>query len=191
MSSMRQPETVVETPVQQKKYDHEYAGDIDKNEDETAGKNFDDATNELATKDDAEITFGDNLKKGDTAGYKKAVSDLGKSYGALLDANNDGKVTVQEYMNHELNGSTDSDMVKAAKIASSKIDLNNDGYIDSKELAATVAFMDSNSEGKVDGKIDADSYKKTSINLADGTETSTKTKINKMYEWLFPSKSEE
>ena len=139
-------------------------------------------------------------EKADGDKYRTAVSELGKSYLANMDkisGNGDGKVTLEEFTKHQMaelgENATDEQKANAkqrAQFAFSKIDQNGDGYADWKELAATFATYDQDSEGKMDGIITSEEYSKinTDIRQKAGIEFNKGLRTN--YQTLFGKKTE-
>lgn len=190
---------------QLQKTNAEYAGDIDKNQDTSSGKAFDNATNEMSTNENAkEFTIIDeytdpNNKEKCAEEYKTALSNLAKSYAADIDneGNSDRKVTVDEFVNYELkkldSNATEQHKAQAKQMALNafnKIDQNGDGLADWKELAAALATFDTSTDstnGKAtkDGTISAKDFSKWSTLLGQqGTNTFDKT-VRNSYKQLF------
>lgn len=188
---------------------NEYAGDIDKNQSTELGKAFDKAASKMTDKKGNavegkkfEILKGgvQGTEKADGDKYRTAVSELGKSYLANMDkisGNGDGKVTLEEFTKHQMaelgENATDEQKANAkqrAQFAFSKIDQNGDGYADWKELAATFATYDQDSEGKMDGIITSEEYSKinTDIRQKAGIEFNKGLRTN--YQTLFGKKTE-
>lgn len=164
------------------KMDNEFAGKIDADQDTTLGKAFDDATNS-----GKEYKITDNLNN-DRAKYKEALSNLGKSYGALLDEDKDGSVSLSEYIAKEtkgLSGAQKTEMTQAATTAFNKLDLNKDGKLDWKELSSAIATFDVNSKNQQDGKLDKVDCERWSINLIDSESNIFDKAAQQNYKQLF------
>ena len=188
---------------QLQKTNAEYAGDFDKNQETESGKAFDIATNEMINEEKAKDfdiinNYTDPTNKQKCAEeYRTAVSNLGKSFGANIDAqgNKDGKVTADEFVNNELSkldaNATEQHKSQAKQMALNafnKIDQNGDGYADWKELAATITTFDtdtSDTETTKDGTINTKDFSKWSTLLGQqGTNAFDKT-VRNSYKQLF------
>lgn len=127
--------------------------------------------------------------KGYTAdNYKQAFSNTGKSYGAVLDTNDDGFVSEEEYINSEIkhvSSDKKDDMKKFAKIAFNKIDINGDGKLDWKELSATLASFDSFEDNKLDGNITNNQFSGMGEYLGTAGENAFDKRVRSMYKKLF------
>lgn len=187
------------TPISNAKY----AGDIDKNQSTKLGKAFDEASTQIVDKDgkpikgkEIEIVKGgvDKTDKG-AAKYKQAVSELGKSFLAEMDqtsGNNDQQLTIDEYVKYEMSHlkSDASDKEKAqaktmAQNAFHNLDINGDGKLDWKELASSMAVLDADSNGKLDGVITSEEYAKNTENLGQANNTTFRQALSKRYQQLF------
>ena len=182
------------------KTDAKYAGDIDKNQSIEQGKKVDEATDKMGDGENTEakiVSLSDptNLDKSEQE-YKTQLSELGKSYGAMIDSQKgntkDGKVTMQEYINHELskldsktNSYQKAEAVHLAQTAFNKIDQNGDGYADWKELAATMATFDSDSQSRLDGSIKAEDFQRWSGLLSNAQSNEFDTMARANYKQLF------
>ena len=134
--------------------------------------------------------------------YKDDVSNLAKSFAAYIESKGnttqDQKLTLEEYINYELSNlpedATDEEKQKtkvAATNAFINMDLNGDDSVDWKEVAATIATLDSDNEGNLDGKIESEQYAQWSTYLASDAQTSKTTRfkqiLQKTYKQLFGS----
>ena len=187
------------------KLNTEYAGDIDKNQSREQGKAFETTSNEMV-KDNKpvegksfKIIDGFNASEDDAAAkYKNAVSELGKSYLAEIDAsagNEDGKLTLDEYIKYELNnlGTNATEQEKAerklkAQVAFNKIDQNGDGKADWKELAAVFATLDAGNNSKKDAEITAEEYAKATEKIALSNDFTFDKAVRNSYKQLFFNK---
>ena len=166
---------------------NEYAGDIDKNQDTSKGKAFDTASDSNFT--EISIASAESSDK-----YKNDLSELGKSYGALIDSNKDGKVSQKEFVDHELS-KLDSNATEAQKQeatylamnAFNKVDTNKDGVVDWKELSSVFATFDTSSTDKnsLDGKIDKKDFDNWSILMKSSSTNDFDTAMQKNYRSLF------
>ncbi len=168
-----------------------YAGDIDKNQSTEKGEKFD-----KATQDGKDVKISNNKSKED---YVNDISDLGKSYGALMDSNNDGKISLDEFTNKEMKSlSSDasaSQKAQAKQMAQNaffKLDQNGDNVVDWKELSAGIATFDTSIDGKeqLDGKLDTNDYSKWSELMTSSQTNEFDKMVQKNYKHLF-GKTEE
>lgn len=133
------------------------AGKVDANQDTTKGKAFSefiDYKNRINEQD--ELIDGSHKlfdKTDDTKEYITQMTDTAKSYAAFIDqsGNKDGYVTKEEYVAFKTKGITDATKLEQIKTLAEnefdKMNLNNNQYLDWKELGTMMAYMDS-----VDGK---------------------------------------
>ncbi|CCY62716.1 unknown [Clostridium sp. CAG:967] len=185
----------------------EYAGNIEKDQSTEQGKAFDKATDEMVDKEgnvvkDKEFSIIDKYTDPEDKTkckdeYKEAVSNLAKSYAAEIDnsqGNKDGKVTLEEFVKHELSKlpSDASDATKskaklAAQNAYNKIDQNGDGYADWKELAAVMATLDTDTSQQKDkdGTIKSSDYAKWSALMSQNNTNEFDYKVRASYTQLF------
>lgn len=182
-----------------------YAGDIDKNQSTEQGEALHTALNSMSDKEGNAVKgksfdiikggIKSKDKKAGAAEYSSAVSDLGKSYLAYMDkttGNSDGKITLDEFIDFEMQrldkNASDDKKAKAklmAQNAFKKIDQNGDGKADWKELAATIATLDSGTDGKLDAKITSDEFKENTETLFNAQDTSFDKAVRKTYTQLF------
>ncbi len=184
---------------------NQYAGDLDANQDKTLGLTFDAASTTMIGPDGKAVAGkGFNIidkftNPKDAAKsqqeYVNAVSELGKSYGAMIDTesgDSNKKVSLEEFVKHELdslgaNATADekAQVTTNAQIAFKKIDINGDGVADWKELAATMAALDSSENGKNDGTITSQEFLKGATSLYNKTSIDFMNKIKQNYTNLF------
>lgn len=182
-----------------KKQDNEYAGKWSSEQSTEAGKSFDEATQAMVDKD-GKVVEGKNFKITSNATneeqYKKDLSELAKSYAAYMEESGNGTVnqelTLQEFVNHELSklpaDATAAEKQEAQKIAQitfARMDLNQDGKADWKEVAATMATFDTDSKGKVDGNISSNDLKRWTDPMIDTTSSAFSDTVIKNYNRLF------
>lgn len=184
-----------------------YAGDIDSNQEIQTGQDFNSATNAMIDKNgnaienksysilDGYTDPDDKSKCADE--YKSAVSNIGKSYAALIDSrgNKDQKVTADEFVDFEMskfdsNASSEYKEIakQMAKTAFDKIDQNGDGYADWKELASTVATFDTDIEtnsASKDAEITSEQYKNWSELLSEQKQNAFDFTVRNSYKQLF------
>lgn len=182
---------------QSTKTDNEYAGDVDINQSTQKGKEVDNLTDKMGDNNvNAEIAkFSSSDTSQAAAEYRAQLGELGKSYSAMIDSeqgNKDGKVTVDEYVKHEMSklpSDIDANKKQQARLmaqnAFNKIDQNGDGYADWKELASTMATFDLGSDNKMDGTIEAKDYQKWSYLLGQNQSNQFDTQVRKSYKQLF------
>lgn len=161
--------------------DYDYAGDISADQDKKLGKEFDKAS------DKREYKFKGSIKSGDD--YRDAVSELGKSYGAVMDSDKDGSISLGEYVKYEsAKAETDTQkqqLKQRAQIAFKKFDMNGDKKLDWKELASAITTYDTNESGKLEGHITKDKYEKWVDLLASPAANEFDTTIRDSYKKLF------
>lgn len=182
-----------------------YAGDVDKNQSTEKGEALHTALNSMSDKEGNAVKgksfdiikggIKSKDKKAGAAEYKSAVSDLGKSYLAYMDkttGNSDGKITLDEFIDFEMQrldkNATDEQKTKAklmAQNAFKKIDQNGDGKADWKELAATIATLDSGTDGKLDAKITSTEFATNSETMYSAQDTTFDNAVRKTYTQLF------
>ena len=167
------------------KVKNEYAGDIAKDQDTTLGTALDEAMNTA----DGSYKFAGITKDN----YKEVLSNAGKSFGAVLDTNDDGYVSEDEFITSELNDLPDADKTSAtnsAKIAFDKIDINGDKKLDWKELAANFAAFDYCGSDKLDGNITNEQFKNMSRYLQTSGQNYFDNTIRQTYNYLFKKPTE-
>ena len=183
-----------------------YAGDIDKNQETDTGKAFDKATDDMQNNDEKGFDIINKYTNPDdktkcAEEYRNSVSNLAKSYAANIDkssGNSDNKVTSEEFINQELskldpnaNAQVKAQAKQMALNAFNKIDQNGDGYADWKELAATIATFDTNtnvtqkSNRTKDGTINSKDYKNWSTLLSQQGANLFDTTVRNSYIQLF------
>lgn len=186
------------------KTNNQYAGDVSKDQSTEQGKAFDTKAKEMVDKDgnavdkkSFEIVKGGLKKTGErgAAEYKEAVTEIGKSYLAEMDktsGDGNGKVTLDEFIEHQMKAlasdATDAKKATAkqlAQITFNKIDQNGDGKVDYKELAATFAALDADSNGKMDGVITSKEFEKNSQGLHKLGNTKFEQLLRKNYNDIF------
>lgn len=188
---------------QLQKTNTKYAGDLDENQETKTGKAFDNATDQMAENNNSSFNIleaytnpEDKAQCADE--YRSAVSNIAKSYAAEIDnssGNKDRKVTVEEFVKHEMSkltpDATDEKKAEAKAIAQTafdKIDINGDGYADWKELAATVATFDTDTETNnkpKDATITSSQYAKWSLLMSQQNANEFDTTIRNNYSQLF------
>ncbi len=182
------------------KQDNEYAGKWDENQETKTGENFDKGTSAMIDKDGNAVK-GKAIKLSNNeseAQYKSDISNIAKSFAAYIEQNGSGKVdqelTLEEYVNYELSrlpeDATEEEKAtvkEKAQIVFSRMDLNQDKKADWKEIGATIATFDTNSDGKQDGKITSKEMEKWSKNLTDYTKSTFSDALIKNYKKLFGS----
>ena len=153
------------------------ADKIDSNQDKTAGEKLDQNTTQILKDKKGGTTIVSGLTKDDKAGntekYKTQVSELAKSYGASMDTNGDGYVSLDEYIAKE--------NYKGAQIAFNKIDINGDGKLDWKELGSMLSTIDKDSSGTKDGVITYSELDKWQQLMVDETDNTFDKEIRKSY----------
>lgn len=181
-----------------KKQNNEYAGKWDADQSTVNGKTFDEGTAKMVDKDGApvdgkKIILSDNENKEE---YKKDLSGIAKSFAAYMEKNSSGTVdqelTMEEYINYELSrlpsNATEEEkqnIRNGAKIAFSRMDLNQDGKADWKEIAAAMATIDTDSEGKQDGQFNSTDYVNWSKAMIDPKTSTFSDTLTKNYKNLF------
>lgn len=192
------PETTTpSTNTAATKQNNEYAGKWDASQDTTKGQSFETATNGMQDKD-GKVVEGKSFtisSASDAEGYRKDVSELAKSYAAHIDntsGNKDQVLSKEEYIKYELSklpeDATDEqkqNIKLAAHYAFSKMDLNQDGKADWKEIAATMATFDTNEKGKLDGKFDSKDMSKWSEAMTTQSSATFSQTLIKNYKHLF------
>mgnify|MGYP001048962149 CR=1 FL=1 len=183
----------------------EYAGDIDENQETESGRAFNNATNDMSTNKKAKDfniinSYTDpNNNAQCVQEYKAAVTNLAKSYAADIDStgNKDRKVTAEEFVNYELSkldsNATNEDKKRDKQMALNafnKIDQNGDGLADWKELAATIATLDTttdstNEKATQDGTISVKDFSKWSTLLGQQGTNAFDTTVRNSYKQLF------
>ncbi len=191
------------------KASYDFAGAVDKDQDTTKGKALNEATNQMLDDEgkaveDKAFTISEN---NDT--YKDDVKEYGKSFLAEIDnsnGNKDGEISIDEFVNYELNHSlksnADSDekavAMQKAQAAFGKLDQNKDNKIDWKEMSAAVATFDTDKdkeakggEGALDGKITSEDFAHWSTEMTNSaSNTFDKTFMNN-YNFLFGKEKKE
>ena len=116
--------------------------------------------------------------------YKKAFANFGEAYINKLDAefgNGDGSLTEKEFIQTQISDvdSPDEDAVSAARNIFNHADINDDGKVDKKEMAAMFSLFDmaransdnGSKEGQLNGKLyapDIQAYSEILINPNSG-----------------------
>lgn len=157
----------------------EAADKIASDQDKTAGQKLDTDSTKILKDEKGSITIAKGLTGENTESetkYKEQVSELAKSYGASMDTDGDGYVSLEEYKKAENN--------EGAETAFNKIDMNGDGKLDWKELAATLRTLDIDS-GKRDGQISYKELDKWQQLMVNGSDTTFDTAVRKSYQNLF------
>ena len=130
--------------------------------------------------------------------FARVGAEMEKGIKAYIEENGSGTInqelTLEEYVNYELSrlpeDATEEEKAEAkkyAQIAFSRMDLNQDKKADWKEIAATIATFDTDSDGKQDGKITFNEMLKWSQNLSDSTKSSFSDTLIRNYKKLFGS----
>ena len=160
------------TPLAKQK-DWLAADKIDSNQDKTAGEKLDQNTSQILNDKKGSTTIVSGLTANDANGnlekYKTQVSELAKSYGASMDTNGDGYVSLDEYM------------AKEKQIAFNKIDINGDGKLDWKELGAMLSTIDKDSSGNKDGVITYSEISTWQQKMVDAQDNTFDKEIRKSY----------
>lgn len=166
------------------KVNNECASNIDANQNTDLGNALDKAMDT----ENGSYTF-----EGLTASnYKNVFSNAGKSFGAVLDTNDDGFVSEDEFVASEVEDVPTENkeaMRGYAKIAFNKIDINGDGKLDWKELAANFAAYDSYG-AKINGTITNEQFKAMGEKLGTAGQNEADTQIRRAYTTLFSEESE-
>lgn len=131
------------------------AGKVDANQDTSKGQAFSDFLKNRVDENDNLVDGSLKLfdKTDNTNTYIAQMSDTAKSYAALIDqnGNKDGYVTKEEYVAFKTKGITDAAKLQQMKALAEnefdKMNLNNNQFVDWKELGTMMAYMDS-AEGK-------------------------------------------
>lgn len=167
-----------QTPHLGKKTSYQAADRISSNQDKTAGEKLDQNTTQILNDKKGSTTIVSGLTANDADGnlekYKKQISELAKSYGASMDTNGDGYVTLDEFIAKEKG--------EKAKIAFQKMDINGDGKLDWKELAATLSTIDQDTSGKKDGVISYSELKNWGDKMTNTQDSTFDTEVRKSYE---------
>ena len=148
--------------------------------DKAKGKEFDEKLDELGNGDRTDIELD-----GAESDYKEAISTAGKNYIKGTDGNNDGLISEDEFVKHELHGKFKNvdNADDIAKVAFRKIDQNRDGFIDWKEMGAVIATFDAS--GTKDGKITASEFNTQSEQMTKHKDlkfdNAVKDKYNKYF----------
>ena len=203
MQNWKPTTTTTYTPADPSQYtikqNNQAAEKWDANQSTDAGSKFDNATQNISEGQEVKLT--DNTYSGNKAGYTEDLSNLAKSYAAHIENTEgntkDQKITLQEFIRHELSklpaDATEQDKYNAQQLATityNKVDLNQDGQADWKELAALMATYDSDSQGKLDGKFSYNEAEVWANNLCDTTSTVVSQKLQENYKKLFGGDSE-
>ena len=152
---------------------------ISSNQDKTAGQKLDQATSQILKDKKGSVTIAKGIDGEDgEAKYQEQISELGKSYGASMDTNGDGYVSLEEYKAAENNHEN-------AETAFKKMDMNGDGKLDWKELAATLRTLDINTSKKRDGKISYDDLNRWQQSMQAPNSNTFDTAVRKSYQNLF------
>lgn len=173
---------------EQKRYNKvEYdVAELAENEgDEDKGKKLDKKFNEL---NEGEIK---NIQlKAEGEDYATGISNMGKNYVRAMDTNGDGIIKEDEYVafekeNNERLAKID-DAEDYARLAFRKMDLNQDGKVDWKEMGAVMATFDEND----DGKITQSEYTNMANNLTKLKDNTFESKMKASYNTYFKDKDE-
>lgn len=155
------------------------ADKIASDQDKTAGQKLETDSTKILENKKGSITIATGLTgqndESETK-YKEQVSELAKSYGASMDTDGDGYVSLEEYKKSENH--------KNAEVAFNKIDMNGDGKLDWKELAATLRTLDIDSD-KRDGQISYKELDKWQQLMVDDSNTTFDSAVRKSYQNLF------
>lgn len=152
---------------------------ISSDQDKTAGQKLDQATSQILKEKKGSVTIAKGIDGEDReAKYQEQISELGKSYGASMDTNGDGYVSLEEYKAAENNHEN-------AETAFKKMDMNGDGKLDWKELAATLRTLDINTSKKRDGKISYDDLNRWQQSMQAPNSNTFDTAVRKSYQNLF------
>lgn len=152
---------------------------ISSDQDKTAGQKLEQATSQILKDKKGSVTIAKGIDGEDgEAKYQEQISELGKSYGASMDTNGDGYVSLEEYKAAENNHEN-------AETAFKKMDMNGDGKLDWKELAATLRTLDINTSKKRDGKISYDDLNRWQQSMQAPNSNTFDTAVRKSYQNLF------
>lgn len=152
---------------------------IAKDQDKTAGQKLNQATTQILKDQKGSVIIAKGIGGADgETKYKEQVSELGKSYGASMDTDGDGYVSLEEYKAAENNQAD-------AETAFKKMDMNGDGKLDWKELAATLRTLDINSSNKRDGQISYDDLNRWQQSMQAPNSNTFDTAVRKSYQNLF------
>lgn len=123
---------------------------------------------------------------------------MGTSYTQYLDktfGNNDGKLTLDEFKKSQLAPLSDKDkknkqFIEATENTFNNMDLNNDKYIDAKEMTALLTIFDQDYEKmEYDGQIKASDITYHSLDLCEKPGTfyakSAKQELGSIYNSIF------
>ena len=185
-----------------KKQDNEYAGKWEEDQSTEAGSKFDTATNKMIDKDGnavdgKEFKLSEEGNNNNIEKYKNDLLELAKSYAAHMEQNGKGTVnqelSMQEFVKFELsklpeNATADERQAaeNMAKIAYARIDLNQDGKADYKEIAATMATFDKNA----DGTLTSTELAEASDAMTDASKADFSNTLIQNYKKLFGSSEE-
>lgn len=147
-----------------------------------------------------------------STGYSQSVVELAKSYLMRMDTdsgNKDGQITMAEYTQYNLYHGLPDDInpddksdakvqeaVKRSGTAFNKLDQNQDGVVDWKEMGAMIHSADKGAVkgkkdfGKQDGKITSDDLDKFSQQLVDDKSDAADYKLREGYQSLFSNNQE-
>ena len=130
--------------------------------------------------------------------YKPNFINLGTSYTEYLGkkfGNGDKKLTLEEFKKSQLAPLSDKDkknktFIKATENTFNNINLNNDTFIDAKEMTALLALFDQNYESmEIDGQINARDITYHTLELSENPSNfyakSAKQELKSIYQSIF------
>ncbi len=168
---------------------HEYNDEEGVISDTTKGQAFDEGTDDLKNKSDAEaVVLSDKTLSENKTEYINGLSTTAKSYISSLDSNEDGHISEEEFIEHEVEKAKaeleakgqemteqqESNLRNSLRIVFAQMDMNRSGYIDWKEMTSTMATYDAGGSilgtSRGDGEITASEYKsaQTKLTSANG-----------------------
>ena len=168
---------------------HEYNDEEGIISDKTKGQAFDEGTDDLKNKSNAEaVVLSDKTLSENKTEYINGLSTTAKSYISSLDSNEDGHISEEEFIEHEVEKAKaeleekgqemteqqETNLRNSLRIVFAQMDMNRSGYIDWKEMTSTMATYDAGGSilgtSRGDGKITASEYKsaQTKLTSANG-----------------------
>ena len=127
--------------------------------------------------------------------YQELVKAFGKDFIKGIDqkyGNGDCKLTFDEFMKYQmanidtkdLDAETKEELRWATIRAFARLDMDNDNKLDEKEIAAYLAAMDIDKDGKANGRITIDDFSRAAMNLTDECNGDKKESVLKFAEIL-------
>lgn len=173
---------------------HEYNDEEGVISDTTKGQAFDEGTDDLKNKSDAEaVVLSDKTLSENKTEYINGLSTTAKSYISSLDSDEDGHISEEEFIEHEVEKARaeleekgqemteqqETNLRNSLRIVFAQMDMNRSGYIDWKEMTSTMATYDAGGSAlgtsRGDGKITASEYKSAQTQLTSANGAFGKT----------------